>query len=300
MNIVERQRTKVDQLNDVDDARRRERPNAFTLIELLVVIAIIAILAAMLLPALSQAKKKAQAIGCINNLKELTLAAHVYAGDFHDDIPPNTGGNLDGWVPGGTALLDVTALPGATNTANVTTGLLWPYNKSMGIYKCPGDQDIIAGAPTPRVRNYSLNGMMGPNEGFGGDVHPGIKENTTLSSVRNPGPSTASFFIDEQSSAGILDNQTSIDDGYYAVDSGGAGSASAYNSAVFRNVISSRHGKYGQMSFADAHAEHMKWREPDTASLQGINAVSKEINNSDKQQIWLTTYASGSVPGVPW
>ena len=281
----------------------RRHFGAFTLIELLVVIAIIAILAAMLLPALAQAKKKAQAIGCINNLKELSVAAHVYAGDFQDAIPPNTGGSLisnDGWVPGGTTDYNVTSLPGATNVANVTAGLLWPYNKSLGIYQCPGDKDLLAGAKTPRVRNYSLNGMMGANEGFGADVHPGIKENTKLASVHNPGPANASFFIDEQSSAGIEDNQTSIDDGFYAVDSGGPGSASSYSSAIWRNVVSSRHGNYGQMSFADAHAEHLKWREPDTAYLQGVNAVSKEINNRDKHNMWLTTYGSGTVPGVPW
>ncbi len=63
------------------------RRAAFTLVELLVVIAIISILAALLLPSLKRAKDTAKSTVCMNNLKNLALAAHLYANDYNDQLP---------------------------------------------------------------------------------------------------------------------------------------------------------------------------------------------------------------------
>ena len=257
---------------------------AFTLIELLVVIAIIAILAALLLPALSKAKAKAMGISCLNDLKELTLAAHMYAGDFQDSIPPNIPNSDAAWVGGNVSTTDI------TNEAPIMASLLWPYNKSEAIYRCPADNATINKTAFPRARSYSMNCMTGNNGTTDLGDHTGIQENLKFASIRNPDPTVASLFVDEQ--ADPTDDNGSIDDGYFAVNFPATGQ-------VWRNVPASRHGNHGQLSFADGHAGIMKWMEPTTQNLKGPNCQFGVLKDKDLHQVWSSTYAEGGYPGHP-
>ena len=164
----------------------KRSPAAFTLIELLVVIAIIAILAAMLLPALASAKKKAQRMQCLNDLRQFGLAITLYAGDFQDYLPcPNWGVSGDPNAPGWLykPLAGVPPPLAVNPLITYQNGLLWPYVKNIAVYWCPADiTNSAASTWSQRKQRLSTYVMNGAASGFVGR-NPAYK----LADVRIPG-----------------------------------------------------------------------------------------------------------------
>ena len=263
------------------------RSSGFTLIELLVVIAIIAILAALLLPALSKAKQKAQGIYCLSNQKQLTLAWIMYADDNQNRLPPNNSGSQSrgGWVDG---WLDFAAgNTDNTNTVFLTNAKIGPYTKNIGIYKCPGDfyPGAFRGSTLPRVRSVSMNAYC---DGTPGSSSPtaGFFIYRKLSDIKRPAPNNLWVFVDEHAD--------SINDGWLVNGMpGGLG---------WTDLPASYHSGACGIGFADGHAEIKKWLDaynPGTRAGTTRPVTRQQVNgfpaNNTKDTSWFMERTSARI-----
>jgi prepilin-type N-terminal cleavage/methylation domain-containing protein/prepilin-type processing-associated H-X9-DG protein len=220
--------------------------DAFTLIELLVVIAVIAIVAALLLPALGNAKLKAQGTGCSNNIRQLFLASSMYA-DENGNFLVNNHGTAEtitrqqNWVNN---LEDWLSSDGNTNPATLMSGKLTPYlHQNTAVFKCPSDKSVADNGP--RIRSVSMNSLVGNPGDLTNRFNPQFVQFFRLSDM--PQPAHIYVFLEE--------HPDTINDGFFM---------NRWEEYKWGNLPASYHNGAANLSFADGHMESHRWVLDDT------------------------------------
>jgi prepilin-type N-terminal cleavage/methylation domain-containing protein/prepilin-type processing-associated H-X9-DG protein len=247
----------------------------FTLIELLVVIAIIAILAAMLLPALSTAKAKAQTVGCINNIRQLALAWSLYPDENGEWLVNNHGidetrAARQNWVNN---VMDWGTAEENTNVAYLISGKLTPLLAlNTLVYKCPSDRSMAENGP--RTRSYSMNSLVGNPGVLTNKFNPDYAQFFKLTEIK--APSATFVFLDE--------HPDTLNDGFFM---------NRLNEDKWGNLPASHHNGAANLSFADGHIETHRWVVPDTirpAIKGGAGGGFPAVPPTDYQ--WLREHSS--------
>jgi len=243
----------------------------FTLIELLVVIAIIAILAAILFPVFAKVREKARQTSCLSNEKQIGLSFVQYYQDY-DEIWPTTG---------------------LTNNASGTkiagdgwASLVYPYVKSVNLYKCPDDSTPVNGVFVPVSYGYNNNAAGQSDATFGAPAVTvilfevqGVTANVTTpfeNSATGDGASAINQAAPNINNASYADNglnNVQVNCPVWATSQLGTASPFSHNGYVYNGSFSNGNGVHtGGANFllADGHA---KWYRGDAVS-SGNNAGS--------------------------